>query len=168
MRHVVHQRGRLEAAALTRANSDPKVVVQNQHIFSMFLAAVEASLSISLSQLCGAIRVGHLTWILPAEGDHQLLSLRAQMTSQGTLALLPPVYPSLPKPTAQISFSLLRAPLPLSPLKSTNLMEMTAHQHIKLAEKPLCVSDAAQNMKVGKCLRRKSWNNQIYHTTSLG
>ncbi|KAI4743738.1 hypothetical protein E4T50_05860 [Aureobasidium sp. EXF-12298] len=85
----VHQRGRLEAAALTRANSDPKVVVQNQHIFSMFLAAVEASLSISLSQLCGAIRVGHLTWILPAEGDHQLLSLRAQMTSQGTLALLP-------------------------------------------------------------------------------
>jgi mediator of RNA polymerase II transcription subunit 13 len=89
MRHTVHQRGRLEAAALTRANSDPKVVVQNQHIFSMFLAAVEASLSISLSQLCGAIRVGHLTWILPAEGDHQLLSLRAQMTSQGTLALLP-------------------------------------------------------------------------------
>ncbi|KEQ74213.1 hypothetical protein M436DRAFT_71677 [Aureobasidium namibiae CBS 147.97] len=85
----VHQRGRLEAAALTRANSDPKVVVQNQHIFSMFLAAVEASLSISLSQLCGAIRVGHLTWILPADGDHQLLSLRAQMTSQGTLALLP-------------------------------------------------------------------------------
>lgn len=89
MRHTVHQRGRLEAAALTRANSDPKIVVQNQHIFSMFLAAVEASLSISLSQLCGAIKVGHLTWILPAEGDHQLLSLRAQMTSQGTLALLP-------------------------------------------------------------------------------
>ncbi|KAH0339787.1 putative C6 transcription factor, partial [Aureobasidium melanogenum] len=85
----VHQRGRLEAAALTRPNSDPKLVMQNQHIFSMFLAAVEASLSISLSQLCGAIRVGHLTWILPTEGDHQLLSLRAQMTSQGTLALLP-------------------------------------------------------------------------------
>lgn len=85
----VHQRGRLEAAALTRPNSDPKLVVQNQHIFSMFLAAVEASLSISLSQLCGAIRVGHLTWILPTDGDHQLLSLRAQMTSQGTLALLP-------------------------------------------------------------------------------
>ncbi|KAI4717863.1 hypothetical protein E4T48_05918 [Aureobasidium sp. EXF-10727] len=85
----VHQRGRLEAAALTRANSDPKVVMQNQHIFSMFLAAVEASLSISLSQLCGAIRVGHLTWLLPTEGDHQLLTLRAQMTSQGTLALLP-------------------------------------------------------------------------------
>lgn len=89
IRDTVHQRGRLEAAALTRANSDPKVVVQNQHIFSMFLAAVEASLSISLSQLCGAIKVGHLTWILPADGDHQLLSLRAQMTSQGTLALLP-------------------------------------------------------------------------------
>jgi mediator of RNA polymerase II transcription subunit 13 len=89
MRHAVHQRGRLEAAALTRANSDPKVVVQNQHIFSMFIAAVEASLSISLSQLCGAIRVGHLTWIIPSEGDHQLLSLRAQMTSQDTLALLP-------------------------------------------------------------------------------
>jgi mediator of RNA polymerase II transcription subunit 13 len=89
MRRAVHQRGRLEAAALTRANSDPKVVVQNQHIFSMFLAAVEASLSISLSQLCGAIRVGHLTWIIASEGDHQLLSLRAQMTSQGTLALLP-------------------------------------------------------------------------------
>ncbi|KAH0367723.1 putative C6 transcription factor, partial [Aureobasidium melanogenum] len=85
----VHQRGRLEAAALTRPNSDPKLVMQNQHIFSMFLAAVEASLSISLSQLCGAIRVGHLTWILPTESDHQLLSLRAQMTSQGTLALLP-------------------------------------------------------------------------------
>ncbi|KAG9756803.1 putative C6 transcription factor, partial [Aureobasidium melanogenum] len=85
----VHQRGRLEAAALTRPNSDPKLVIQNQHIFSMFLAAVEASLSISLSQLCGAIRVGHLTWILPTDTDHQLLSLRAQMTSQGTLALLP-------------------------------------------------------------------------------
>ncbi|CAD0100798.1 unnamed protein product, partial [Aureobasidium mustum] len=85
----VHQRGRLEAAALTRPNNDPKLVMQNQHIFSMFLAAVEASLSISLSQLCGAIRVGHLTWILPTDGDHQLLSLRAQMTSQGTLALLP-------------------------------------------------------------------------------
>ncbi|KAG9857421.1 putative C6 transcription factor, partial [Aureobasidium melanogenum] len=85
----VHQRGRLEAAALTRPNSDPKLVMQNQHIFSMFLAAVEASLSISLSQLCGAIRVGHLTWILPTESHHQLLSLRAQMTSQGTLALLP-------------------------------------------------------------------------------
>ncbi|KAG9595771.1 hypothetical protein KCU77_g5477, partial [Aureobasidium melanogenum] len=85
----VHQRGRLEAAALTRPNSDPKLVMQNQHIFSMFLAAVEASLSISLAQLCGAIRVGHLTWILPTESDHQLLSLRAQMTSQGTLALLP-------------------------------------------------------------------------------
>ncbi|KAK5999284.1 hypothetical protein QM012_005609 [Aureobasidium pullulans] len=85
----VHQRGRLEAAALTRPNNDPKLVMQNQHIFSMFLAAVEASLSISLSELCGAIRVGHLTWILPTENDHQLLSLRAQMTSQGTLALLP-------------------------------------------------------------------------------
>ncbi|KAG9664742.1 putative C6 transcription factor, partial [Aureobasidium melanogenum] len=84
-----HQRGRLEAAALTRPNNDAKLVMQNQHIFTMFLAAVEASLSISLAQLCGAIRVGHLTWILPTESDHQLLSLRAQMTNQATLALLP-------------------------------------------------------------------------------
>ncbi|THW56190.1 hypothetical protein D6D20_08908 [Aureobasidium pullulans] len=85
----VHQQGRLEAALLTRANNDPKNVMQNQHIFTMFLAAVEASLSISLSTLCGAVRVGHLTWVIPTEGDYQLLSLRAQMTSQGTLALLP-------------------------------------------------------------------------------
>ena len=88
-RYTVHQPGRLEAALLTRANNDPKNVMQNQHIFTMFLAAVEASLSISLSTLCGAVRVGHLTWIIPTEGDYQLLSLRAQMTSQGTLALLP-------------------------------------------------------------------------------
>ncbi|KAI5243462.1 hypothetical protein E4T43_04192 [Aureobasidium subglaciale] len=89
VRYAVHQRGRLEAAVMTRANNDPKIVMQNQQIFSMFLIAVEASLSMSLSSTCGAVRVGHLTWIVPTEGDYHLLSLRVQMTAQGTLALLP-------------------------------------------------------------------------------
>jgi mediator of RNA polymerase II transcription subunit 13 len=87
----VYQRGRLEAAALARANSDAKLMTQNQQIFSMFLTAIDASLSTTLAVSCDAVRVGPLTWLVPGDGEHQLLTLRAQVTSQGTLALLPHV-----------------------------------------------------------------------------
>lgn len=78
----------------------------NRSIYAMFLSAVEESLTITLANICNAIRIGHLTWLVPTEvqGDayfadasdartatHSILTLRAQVTAFGVLLLLPEV-----------------------------------------------------------------------------
>lgn len=94
--------GRLEIASLIRAGPDPKANITNQNIYGMFLSAVEESLSITLGQKCNAVRVSHMTWMIPTASpedieagttlsEYSLLSLRAQMTAMGNLLLLPEV-----------------------------------------------------------------------------
>ncbi|GAB7349278.1 hypothetical protein MBLNU459_g8424t1 [Dothideomycetes sp. NU459] len=98
--------GRLDVSALARPNADPKIDATNKSIYAMFLSAVEESLTITLANICNAIRVAHLTWLVPTEvqGDayltddsetttttHSILTLRVQVTAYGVLLLLPEV-----------------------------------------------------------------------------
>lgn len=96
----------MNVSDLSRPNVDPKIDSANRSIYAMFLSAVEESLTITLANICNAIRVGHLTWLVPTEvqGDayhvnesdmgtttHSILTLRAQLTAFGVLLLLPEV-----------------------------------------------------------------------------
>ena len=101
--------GRLDVSSLGRPGPDAKMAVTNQNIYGMFLSAVEESLSITLGNMCRAIRVGHMSWIVPTDGqddhldaafadvdteapqEYSLLTLRTQITNLGSILLLPEV-----------------------------------------------------------------------------
>lgn len=95
--------GRLDVSSLSRPSPDAKINLTNQNIYGMFLSAVEESLSITLGDKCRAIRVAHMTWMIPThdhyDGDatcgtlpeYSLLTLRSQITAIGSLLLMPEV-----------------------------------------------------------------------------
>ncbi|KAK8217535.1 mediator of RNA polymerase II transcription subunit 13 [Zalaria obscura] len=94
---------KLEIAALSRSSQDSSELRSEQFIYGLFLSALEASLSLTLLESCGAVHLGPLTWIVPL-GDNEiskneaetsidpgyvLLALQAHITQGGRLLLAP-------------------------------------------------------------------------------
>ncbi|KAL1304076.1 hypothetical protein AAFC00_000511 [Neodothiora populina] len=167
--------GRLDVSSLSRPGPDAKVNLTNQNIYGMFLSAVEESLTITLATNCRAMRVGHLTWIVPTLDDNEqedagvlahysLLTLRTQITAIGTLLLLPDAYPARYSTVSRHTdsdASLLLAPSGASAAMASDLSSLSARDGEPDTNKPRRQLRKEARARLAHKSREEAWKSSV-------